>query len=435
MAPAVGALKTKQALVDSQAVPGKHNSTSSIRRSSAYVFAPSWMQSSSNNQPSSIKQWPALAFSSCDAAHREVMENDRHSIPWLSNDTDISSLSPHSSNSAPYPVHLRTGRPSQTHSSYATAFHKPSHFHQPSPQSSLSSTTSSTPPSPKEFEHEFPNLVHSVVEDEKRNIKSAWNDPTSIKQKLRSPPISATNTPDVALPSSHDMEIARLKVLVPKRQTAVKKTHLPNHSSTKNTSAVPVRSSSSKPSAKAPMSSTSTTNTPNEKIVKLSLPHKAPMANKATKSPSDTILAPYANPNDSNLPRDLLPQPLPAATQEVKERILHLIREWTGGAVRWETNCGLQDSNRKAKSSLIVGYNVAPSTNTSASSYSLLSVQGWQASLPEDPHRGLSSYVRPTEKPLDRMYCFDQPDATVMICSNTIDDRYSSHWPFQLSNV
>ncbi|KAI9493688.1 hypothetical protein BDB00DRAFT_362302 [Zychaea mexicana] len=165
----------------------------------AYVFAPSWMANSKeSHKPSN------LAFSSFSTMKTH-------------------NPAPRSSNSSPYP-----GRPL--------------HKLQPKPHHDINTTTTTTtinpattattatPPSSYRSEQpdssgslqesEFPILGEDAASDKRHAGRSAWSNPNAIKAKVLCPPAAASDESNAEIPlSPNDIELERLKALVPKRRS------------------------------------------------------------------------------------------------------------------------------------------------------------------------------------------------------------------------
>ncbi|KAL0075449.1 hypothetical protein J3Q64DRAFT_1841471 [Phycomyces blakesleeanus] len=290
---------------------------------SAYVFAPSWILSPTEKPG---LRTTSLAFSSFgkrthresdlkdrfprDPTNKSLLASERTAVKT----DDNNPLSPRPSASSPSP--RRLPYPSQ-HAPDSSALH--TDVRRPAKALRNNSCTDLTKLPPSDTMEEFPTLANNAPDLTKHPTSSPWGKPHLIKEVFAQPAQQEDNVTN----QSCDPELARLKALVPKRisSTAIKK-HTPAGSSHSN----------------RPRSTTGKT-----LPTRLSSLSVRQFPKRTTESPTtpDEKRSGEENTDTSGL-KDYAPEiETPTITDEDKERFLNLVRVWTGGAVRWENNCGV----------------------------------------------------------------------------------------------
>ncbi|KAF7730543.1 aldehyde dehydrogenase (NAD(P)(+)) ald5 [Apophysomyces ossiformis] len=323
-------------------------------RPAAYVFAPAWMRSSTGeSDPFPSMRSADLAFSSFAAADRP------------------SELALRASASSPYPIRYTTGSKTIKHNStYSKTFnHKPLRL--PANERQLGNTNSSQRFSCETFEKEFPNLLHATTDEPRKSGSSAWDDVNIIRKKVLTPPqLYSDESGKGRHTSPYELEIERLKALVPKRNSVGKR---PRKSSASSVATNPVLSkcTTRQPAKNLPcnngrvntQSKTSVTsadaqNAANQGIVKLTITHRTTdgdvsngIPEQASSNKENETEADKRKPASMNL--DEMQTKNSAVTDEEKARFLHFVQIWTGSTVcpddqrDMKATCKKQNKNDK----------------------------------------------------------------------------------------
>ncbi|KAI9016239.1 hypothetical protein CLU79DRAFT_764078 [Phycomyces nitens] len=286
----------------------------------AYVFAPSWILSPTEKPG---LRTTSLAFSSFgkrthrDSDLKDICPTDSTKKSLLTQRTavesDDSSLSPRPSASSPSPRSLgHTSRHATTSHEHRTDAKRPAKTLR------NNSCIDLTKLPPSDTIEDFPTLATNAPDLAKHPTSSPWGNPHLIKEVFAQPTQEDSMTTQPC-----DPEFERLKALVPKRRSssfAIKKHHLgssPHSSRPRSTAGNPLPTRVSNISARQFPKRTIESPTPDEK--------------RCIEENTDTCGSKDHSPEIE----------APSITDEDKERFLNLVRVWTGGAVRWENNCGV----------------------------------------------------------------------------------------------